>query len=197
MRRCLAAAAMRAVWVVGGLWPDRKPLWRAVDRVEAMAVAGLAIAFLAGAPVAALAAGHVAYSIGSRTASAQQAAWHRAPAVLLAAVPAAGYDDNQVPASWTAPDGTRHTGPVPAPPGTGAGRTVMVWMAADGQLTGTPLQFLQVWGLVVLATGLAPFAVGVIVLCAGQLAHLALDRRRLGAWDADWRATEPLWTRRP
>jgi hypothetical protein len=183
--------------VAGGLRPDRNPLRRAVDRVEAIAVAGLAVAFLAGAPVAALAAGHAAYSIGSRTASAQQTAWHRAPAVLLAAVPAAGYDDNQVPASWTAPDGTRHTGPVPAPPGTKAGRTVMVWIAADGQLTGTPLQFSQVWGLVVLATGLAALAVGVIVLCAGQLAHLALDRRRLAAWDADWRATEPLWIRRP
>jgi hypothetical protein len=183
--------------VVGGLWPDRNPLRRTVDRVEAVAVAGLAVAFLAGAPVAALAAGHVAYSIGSHTASAEQAAWHRAPAVLLAAVPAAGYDDNQVPASWTAPDGTRHTGPVPAPPGARAGRSVMLWMGADGRLTGMPLQFSQVWGLVALATGLAPLAVGVIVLCAGQLAHLVLDRRRLTAWDADWRATEPLWTRRP
>jgi len=197
MRRRSAAAAARAVRVAGGLWPDRNPLRRAVDRVEAVAVAGLAVAFLAGAPVAALAAGHAAYSIGSRTASAQQAAWHRAPAVLLAAVPAAGYDDNQVPARWTAPDGTRHTGPVPAPPGARAGRTVMVWMAADGRLTGTPLQFSQVWGLVVIATGLAPVAVGVIVLCAGQLAHLALDRRRLAAWDADWRTTEPLWISRP
>lgn len=197
MRRYSAAAAARAVRVVGGLWPDRNPLRRSVDRVEAVVVAGLAVAFLAGAPVAAVAAGHVAYSIGSRTASAQQAAWHLAPAVLLAAVPAAGYDDNQVPASWTAPDGTRHTGPVPAPPGAKAGRTVMVWMGADGQLTGTPLQFSQVWGLMVLAIGLAPLVIGVIVLCVGQLAHLVLDRRRLAAWDAGWRATEPLWTRRP
>jgi hypothetical protein len=196
MRRCSAAAA-RAVRLVRGLWPDRNPLRRAVDRVEAAAVAGLAVAFLAGAPVAALAAGHFAYSMGSRTASAQQAAWHRAPAVLLAAVPAGGSDDNQVPASWTAPDGTRRTGPVPAPPGARAGRTVMVWMDAAGRLTGTPLRLSQVWGLVVLATGLAPLAVGLIVLCAGQLAHHALDRRRLAAWDADWWATEPQWTRRP
>jgi hypothetical protein len=193
----LGSTAVRAVRVAGGLWPDRNPLRRAVDRVEAVAVAGLVVAFLAGAPVAALAAGHVVYSIGSRTASAQQAAWHRMPAVLLAAVPAAGDDDNQVPASWTAPDGTRHTGPVPAPPGARAGRTVMVWMAADGRLTGTPLQFSQVWGLVALAIGLAPLAVGVIVLCARQLARRALDRRRLAAWAADWRATEPLWTRQP
>ena len=193
----LGSTAVRAVRVAGGLWPDRNPLRRAVDRVEAATVAGLAVAFLAGAPVAALAAGHVAYSIGSRTASAQQAAWHRVPAVLLAAVPAAGDDDNQVPASWTAPDGTRHTGPVPAPPGARAGRRVMVWMAADGQLTGTPLQLSQVWGVVALAIVLAPLSVGVIVLFAGQLAHLVLDRRRLAAWDADWRATEPLWTRRP
>jgi hypothetical protein len=34
-----------------------------------------------------------------------------------------------------------------------------------------------------------------IVLCAGQLARVALDRRRLAAWDAQWRATGPQWTR--
>jgi len=34
-----------------------------------------------------------------------------------------------------------------------------------------------------------------IVLCAGLLAHAALGRRRLAAWDTDWQVTEPHWTK--
>ena len=68
---------------------------------------GLVVAFLAVAPLAALTAGRFAYSIGSRAVHAQQAAWHRVPAVLLTAVPAAGYGGYQatVQASWKAPTG--------------------------------------------------------------------------------------------
>jgi len=78
---------------------------------------GLVAVFLAGAPFAAVAAGHVAYSVGSRTARAQQVTWRQVPAVLAATAPAAGFRQYQVtvPASWTAPDGTRHAGTVLAP----------------------------------------------------------------------------------
>jgi hypothetical protein len=54
----IAAWAVRAV---RGLWPNRNPLRRTVDRAEAVVVAALAVAFLAGAPLAAVAAGHHAY----------------------------------------------------------------------------------------------------------------------------------------
>ena len=56
-RPVIAAWAVR---MARGLWPDRNPLRRTVDRVEAVVVAGLAAAFMAGAPLAALAAGHYA-----------------------------------------------------------------------------------------------------------------------------------------
>ena len=99
----------RAARAVRGLWPDRNPLRRTMDRVEAMIMGGLVVAFLAGAPLAAVAAGHVAYDVGSRTAHAQQATWRQVPAVLAATVPAAEFRQYQVSvqASWTAPDGTR------------------------------------------------------------------------------------------
>jgi hypothetical protein len=78
----------------------------------------------------ALAGGHAAYGSASRIAHAQQAAWHQVPAVLLATAPAARYRQDQVNAQarWTAPDRTWHTGTVLAPPGTRAGRVVMVWV---------------------------------------------------------------------
>ncbi|MGO8896168.1 MAG: hypothetical protein ACLP8X_15190 [Streptosporangiaceae bacterium] len=193
-----AVVVVRAARAVRGLWPDRNPLRRTIDRVEAVVAGGLAAAFMAGAPLAAVAAGHAAYSIGSRTAYAQQAAWRQVPAVLLATAPAAGYRQYQVTvqAWWTAPDGTRHTGTVLAPPGTKAGCTVMVWADTAGRLTGgPPLQLSQVRGQAALVTMLTPLALGFILLCTGLMAHAVLGRRRLAAWDGDWQATEPQWTK--
>ena len=169
-----------------------------MDRVEAMVAGGLVVAFLAGAPLAAVVAGHAVYGAGSRAAHAQQATWRQVPAVLAATAPAAEFRQYQVTvqASWTAPDGTRHAGTVLAPPGTRAGRAVMVWLDAAGRHTGhPPLQLPQVRGQAALATMLTPLVVGYILLCAGLLAHAVLGRRRLAAWDADWQVTEPQWTK--
>jgi hypothetical protein len=188
-----------AAWVaraVRGLWPDRNPLRRTIDRAEAVVAAALAAAFLAGAPLAALAAGHYTYSYASGTAAAQRAAWHRVPATLDTTVPASGYGDQAtVPAHWTGPGGTRRAGMVPAPPDAPAGGTVMVWVDAAGRLTGPPLQPWQARYQAMLAAIFAPLLLATIVLGVGQFAHGALERRRLAAWDAEWRATGPQWTR--
>ena len=197
MRRRLAIVAARITRVVRGLWPDRNPLRRTLDRVEGVLVGGLAVAFLAGAPLTAVAAWHGAYSYGARAAHVQQAAWHEVPAVLITSVPSAGYGyQATVPARWRAPDGQRRTGQVPAPLAARPGATVMVWVDAAGRLTGPPLQPVQVEGQAVLAAALAPVALGLVLLCAGQLARYLLVRRRLAAWGAEWRATGPQWTRR-
>ena len=123
MIRRPAVAAARAAGAVRGLWPDRNPLRRTIDRIEAVIASGLVVAFLAGAPLAAVVGGHAAYRSAARIAHTQQAAWHQAPAVLLATAPAALYRQDQVNAQarWTAPDGTGRTGTVLAPPGTKAG----------------------------------------------------------------------------
>jgi hypothetical protein len=42
---------------------------------------------------------------------------------------------------------------------------------------------------------LAPAVLLVLLLCTGQLVHFELTHRRLAAWDADWRATGPHWSR--
>ena len=198
MIRRPAAVAARAARAVRGLWPDRNPLRRTIDRIEAAVAGALVVAFLAGAPLAAAAGGHAAYGIAARTARAQQAAWHQVPAVLLATAPAAGYRQHQVsvPARWTAPDGTRHAGTVLASPGTRAGRLVLVWVDTAGRPVGDPpLQLSQARAQAGLATMLTPLALGLILLGAGWLAHVMLGRRQLAAWDADWQVTGPHWTR--
>jgi hypothetical protein len=186
-----------AARAVRGLWPDRNPLRRTLDRVAAVVAGGLVAVFLAGAPLAALTTGHAVYRTWSRTADAQQAAWHQVPAVLLAAVPASGSGDGQVPARWRAPDGRKRTGTVPAPSGAAAGHTVAVWVDAAGQPTGPPVALSQVRAIAALAAALACIAVGFLVACVGLLARSMLGQRRLAAWDADWQATEPQWTGRP
>jgi hypothetical protein len=196
MRGPLAVVAAWAARAARGLWPDRNPLRRTIDRAEAAVVAGLAVAFLAGVPLAAAAAGHYAYSYASRTAAAQRAAWHRVPAKLLTTVPASSYGDQAtVPARWTAPGGRRRTGMIPAPVAAPAGGTVMVWVDEAGRPTLPPLRPSLIRGQVVLASLFASVVFGMIVVCAGLLVHVALDRRRLAAWDAKWRATGPQWTR--
>jgi hypothetical protein len=71
----------------------------------------------------------------------------------------------------------------------------MVWVDATGRPTDPPLRRYQVRGQAVLAAVLAPVVLGLILLCTGQLAHAMLTRRRLAAWEADWRATGPQWSR--
>jgi hypothetical protein len=82
------------------------------------------------------------------------------------------------------------------PGGAGGGSTVRVWVDASGGLVGPPLRHAQVIGQMALAALLAPVGLGLLLVCAGMVACGRLERRRLAAWDADWRVTGPQWTRR-
>jgi len=164
-------------------------------------MAMLIAAFLLGAPLAALAAGHAAAVTGSRIEHAQ-AGWHRVAAVLLRNSPATTHPmfqasvESLVPARWTASDGTARTGEIYAPAGAKAGSTVMVWADGSGQLTDLPLQRGDVPEEIALAASLATVAVAAVLAAIGLITRWVLDRRRLAAWDARWKATGPQWTGR-
>lgn len=193
---------MRRVLWLRGLWPDRNPLRRASDRVQAAVVAVALLVFLIGGPLIALGAGHWAAAIASRVERAQQASWRQVPAVLLVnagqtmSVGYGGVTATQVRARWTAPDGEVRTGDVAAPPGTLKGATVQIWVDSTGEQTGPPLRHDQATGQTVLAAVTAPLLLGVVTLCLASVAIRILDRRRLADWDADWQTTEPRWTSR-
>ena len=122
------------------------------------------------------------------------------PAVLLDDAPSPAPSWALVPplvrARWTAPDGRRCTGEVRAPAGARSGRTVQVWVTADGWQTGPRLQLSQLAVRVIFTAVAVPAVLGVVLLSVGILAHGMLERRRLAVWDADWRATGPRWTSR-
>lgn len=178
-----------------GLWPGRNPLRRACDRVEAAIAAGLLAVFLIAAPLLALFVGQWADGISVRAQRAALATWHLVPAAVLAGAPAQTiYCCAIVQARWTAPDGTRRTGWVPAPADAQAGSTVRVWVDRSGRRTGPPLTDSQVANRVILAVVAATAALAISLLAVGVLAHWVLGRRRLAAWEAEWRVTGPRWT---
>jgi hypothetical protein len=189
--------ALRLRWV-RGWWPDRNPLRRRCDRAEAALVTVLVAAFVAGAPLLALPAGRWAHDSGPRPGHARRAGWHQVPAVLRTATirrfapsPAMAW------ARWTAPGGVPHTGRVLAPAGFAAGAVVPVWVDAAGRLAGPPAQPGQHDGRA-LADGVVAVLLLAELLCgAGLAARGVADRRRLAAWDAEWRAIGPAWGGHP
>jgi len=177
-------------------WPGRNPLRRRWDRTEAVILGGLLAAFVIGGTLAALIAGRSAYDGALRARHAELATLHQVPAILLATAsqqPAGYYASAN--AWWRAPDGTRHTGQVFALLGSPAGTKVTVWVNEDGRLTGPPLQSSQVQGQGVLASVLAVMAVGVVLWGAGLAVHRVAEQRRMTAWDDEWRAIGPKWSR--
>jgi hypothetical protein len=190
----------RWLWrAVRGLRPDRNPLRRGTDRLEACLLAGLFAAGAAAAPLAAQAVGHAAY-LGGQDARAQQvASRHQVQAVLTRSAPVVGGYAlaAQVPgqATWTAANGTLRSGQIPVRPGTPQGTAVRVWTDASGYLASPPLDQSE---LASDADAAATGAVlGIVAGCAAGVAAIRqlLNRRRMAAWEADWSVTEPAWNR--
>ena len=194
----------RAYWLgrlLRGRRLDRNPLRRGSDRVETVVLGVLLAVFLAGAPFAAHAAGSWANALSVRQAQVQRASLHHVPATLLEAAPAwnvyanSGGAGPDVDARWRAPDGQVRTGKVFVPPGAAAGSTVLVWTDQAGQLADPPLGPTQLASRI-LAEGTAVGSLATALIVAGWLARRSLDRRRLAAWDADWKANGPRWSPR-
>lgn len=179
---------------------DRNPLRRGSDRAETVILALLAAGFVAAAPSAAVASGAWEHSAAHREQLAQEASRHAVPAVVLTVsdtYPAAGtVVGTDAKARWTAPDGARITSQIPVPSDTPAGTTVRIWVARDGTLTGPPLTDSQVSTRAVLAEIGAVTGLAVTIAVAGAAARKSLDRHRMAAWEADWRAAGPRWTTR-
>jgi len=184
--------------VLRGMRPDRNPLRRATDRLEAYLLAGLFVVAAAGAPFAAQAASQAAFTGALRVQHEQVAAWHQVRAVLLQTPGAAvGAMNTVVPAlaTWTSASGIRRTGEIIVLTGTPRGSSVPVWTDAAGDLTGAPLTPAQVADRADTAAIGAIAGVGVLYLSAAVAARRVLTRRRIAAWHADWEVTARMWSR--
>ncbi len=176
--------------MVRGLWPDHNPLRRASDRAEAAIIAGLAMAFLLGAPLIVLAAWHLAFTTSFTTTNAERAGWRPVSAQLVTSAPFSYGYDVMVAARWRAPDGAEHRGRIRVPPGTRAGTRVTVWAGPTGLLGRSPVTRSQTRIQATFSAAMAAPCWGVLLLCTGVLGRRLLDARRLAAWDADWAAVD-------
>ena len=176
----------------------RNTLRRPSDRIEGVAVVLLGALFVIAVAAAPL--------IGTCVYQAQRAAaarLHPAEAVLTQNGPynsgLAG--DGQTTARWRAPDGKLRSGmltTVTAPSiwGAPAGSQVRVWLTGAGDPASPPTSSVALmFTAIVIAIGEASGAGSVLVICY-WLARLALDRRRLAAWESAWSMTGPRWTTR-
>jgi hypothetical protein len=181
---------------------DRNPLRRGTDRVEGALRLITIILVVSVVPATAVAAGRWADHYVRHQAQVQQAVDHQVNAVLLRDAPATGVPDpytsvetTWVPARWQPPGQPPRTGEVLAVAGAHKGSTVRTWIDPSGAVTDPPLDHRVIVGDVVVAVTATLLVSGLLLVAAGALARRMLDRRRLRAWEAEWRTSGPLWSR--
>ena len=180
---------------------DRNPLRRGTDRVEGALRLVMIILVVVAVPAAAVATGRWADHYALHCAQVQRAVNHQVTAVLLRDASVTGIPDpytsvrtTWVPARWQPPGQPPRTGEVLAVAGARKGSTVRTWIDPSGAVTDPPLDHRVVVGNVWLAVMMTCLVSWVLLLAAGILARRALDRRRLRAWEAEWRASGPQWS---
>ena len=180
-------------WLAG-----RNALRRPVDRIEGAVLVVLSVACLVAVAVAAI--------LGTHTYQSQRAAsagLRPAVAVLIQAGPFYGSMAyrGQAEARWPDPGGGEQSGMLttvttPDIIGAPAGARIPVWLDRSGQPARPPGgQVAMIVNALAVGAGAAGGAVAALVICYA-LCRLALDRRRLAAWESAWSLTGPRWTTR-
>ncbi len=192
-----ARASARPLPRLARLLMSRNELRRPSDRVEGAVLVTLAAAFLAAVVAASFVGAHMYHS--QRAADARL---RPAVAVLVQSGPTEILNGSwQVQARWRAPDGRPRAGylsTVTAPGiwNAAAGTRVRVWLTSSGEPAAAPLGQTTM----ILNAFLVPLSwaggVGIVLIICYRLCRLALDRRRLAAWESDWALIGPRWTSR-
>jgi hypothetical protein len=182
---------------------DRNPLRRGTDRLEAALRLVVLLLAVTAVPTAAVVVGRWADHYALHRAQAERAVNHQVTAILLEDAPASGIPDPYtsvqtawVPARYQPPGQPPRTAEVLALIGARKGSTVRTWIDPSGAVTGPPIDHRilvgDVW-IAVVATCLVPW---MLLLAASVIVRRMLDRWRLRAWEAEWRASGPLWSGR-
>ena len=181
---------------------DHNPMRRHDDRLEVVLRLTTVLLILTAVPLAVIGVGRTVDHLVIRQAQTERATNRLISAVLTQAAPAQGtpdpYSDVQtawVPARWTAPNGTVHTGSIVALAGARKGSTVRTWVTPSGAITTPPTTHGDIVGDVFIASAAAAIILPLMLAGLYGLGRHLLDRRRMSAWDAEWQAVEPLWTR--
>jgi hypothetical protein len=180
------------------LLAGRNALRRPVDRIEGAFLVVLSAGFLVAMTVASILAAHTyqsqrAASVGLRPALA----------ILIQAGPPYGSMARfgQAEARWRDPRGGEQVGVLttvttPGITGTAAGARITVWLDRSGQPVAPPAGHVAMIVNALAVGAAAAGGAGIALLISYTLCRLALDRRRLAAWESAWSLTGPRWTTR-
>jgi hypothetical protein len=180
-------------WLAG-----RNALRRPVDRIEGAFLVVLSAAFLVAMTVASVLAAHTYQSQHAASAGLRQA-W----ATLIQAGPPYGSLGRfgQAEAGWRDPRGGEKVGVLttvttPGITGAAADTPIPIWLDRSGQPAAPPAgAFAMIVNALAVGAAAAGGA-GIALLISYTLCRLALDRRRLAAWESAWSLTGPRWTTR-
>jgi hypothetical protein len=180
-------------WLTG-----RNALRRPVDRIEGAVLVVLSAALLVAVAMAAVLGTHAYQS--QRAASASL---HPAVAVLIQAGPFYGSVTpiGQAEARWRDRWGGKRSGVLttvtaPGIVGAAAGARIPVLLDRSGQPVAPPGSRVAMVRNALVKGAAAAGGAGVALLICYVLCRLALDRRRLAAWESAWSSTGPRWTTR-
>jgi hypothetical protein len=73
---------------------------------------------------------------------------------------------------------------------------VTVWIDASGAVASPPPGHRTIVGDVCIAAVVTCLVATLFLLESNALVRRVLQRRRLNAWDAEWRSTGPIWSGR-
>jgi len=178
---------------------DGNPLRRPIDRLESAIMLGLVAAFLIAAPLVAIFAGHEIGAAATREKTAQDT-WRPVAATLKQPASAGlleldgNWETSWVQVGWKLPGRPPGTGLIAVALNAKRGQHVMVWVTPAGKLTHRPLSSADVADRVLTAAALAPVALGVLLLIAGDVVRVVANRRRMADWTRAWEAAGPKWT---
>jgi hypothetical protein len=180
-------------WLAG-----RNALRRPVDRIEGAVLVALSAVFLMAVAVASI--------LGAHTYQSQRAAsvsLRPGVAVLIQAGPFYGSLAHlgQAEARWRDPRGGEQSGVLttattPGIVGAAAGARIPVWLDRSGQPAAPPGGRIAMIANALTAGAAVVGSAGIALLISYALCRLALDRRRLAAWESAWSLTGPRWTTR-
>ena len=157
----------------------------------------LVIAFLAAVPFAALASGSWVLARAHQAQLAEQASSYQVPARVLQLESMGGaYGAPQAQARWTADDGKVITSEIIVPLGTTSGSTQWLWTTGTVRSPIRRCRTRKSRARRISREAFSVFTLAVLLTITGLLARRTLDRRRMAAWDTEWRATGPRWTTR-
>jgi hypothetical protein len=180
------------------LLAGRNALRRPVDRIEGAVLMALSAAFVVAVVIACIFGTHTYQAQRAATASLRPAA-----SLLLQVGPAAdGWGPVRLAeARWYLPEGGERSGVLTTATAPGIadaspGDRIPVWLDRSGQPAAPPAgQDIMIIHALIVVAGVAASA-GIALLLVYALSRLALDRRRLVAWESAWNRTGPSWTTR-